>query len=192
MPIYIIEHLEPRIYKWCLIEYKNISRIVGKDNLWFTNIKRKSKASEELKKYGKVIKESLIKLNLKNACVLDPEAGRLLEPTEANSFDYFIFGGILGDYPPRKRTKSELTRFIKNADARNIGEKQFSTDNAVLVVREIAENHKNINDIKLKNKLTIKINDVESIDLPFCYPVINNKPQISPDLVKFLKRKRGF
>ena len=189
MPIYIIEHLEPRIWKWCLIEYKNISKIVGKENLWFTNIKRKNRNLESL---GKVIRESVTKLNLKNICVLDPEAGKLLEPAEAKSFDYFIFGGILGDYPPRKRTKSELTKFIKNAEARNIGEKQFSTDNAVLVVKEIAENHRNLNDLKLKNKLTIKINDIESVDLPFCYPIINGKPQISPELVKFLKRKRGF
>ena len=38
--IYVIEHLEPRIYRWCVIEYKHISKIVGKENLWFTNGKR--------------------------------------------------------------------------------------------------------------------------------------------------------
>jgi ribosome biogenesis SPOUT family RNA methylase Rps3 len=189
MPTYIIEHLEPRIYKWCLIEYKNISRIVGKDNLWFTNIKRKNKNLESL---GKVIKESVSELNLKNACVLDPEAPKLLNPEETKSFDYFIFGGILGDSPPKKRTTPELTSKIKNAEARNIGKEQFSTDNAVLVVKEIAENHKRFDEIKFIDTLTIKINDVESIDLPYRYPIVKDKPQISEELVKFLKRKRGF
>lgn len=102
MPVYIIEHLEPRVFKWCLIEYKNISKIVGKDNLWFTNIKQNSKEAKELTEYGKVIKESAINLNLKNACVLDPEANKTLTKNEAKRFDYFIFGGILGDYPQEK------------------------------------------------------------------------------------------
>lgn len=189
MPTYIIEHLEPRVYKWCLMEYRNISKIVGKENLWFTNIKRKNLNLEEL---GKAIKESVSGLGLKNSCVLDPEAPKILEPKEAKSFDYFIFGGILGDNPPRKRTTPELTSKIKNAEARNIGKEQFSTDNAVLVVKEIAENNKRFEDIKFIDTLTIPINDVESIDLPYRYPIINNKPQISDELVKFLKKKRGF
>lgn len=192
MPIYIIEHLEPRLFKWCLIEYKNISKIVGKDNLWFTNIKRSSKNAKELERYGRVIKESVRNLNLSKFCVLDPEASQTLSPKESKLFDYFIFGGILGDNPPRKRTTPELTSKIRNAEARNIGKKQFSTDNAVFVTKEIVENHKNFDEIKFIDTLTIKINDIESIDLPYRYPIINGKPQISQDLVNFLKRKRGF
>ncbi len=191
MPIYIIEHLEKSIHSWCLIEYENISKIVGKSDLWFTNIKRSSKNAEELKKFGRVMKESAAELNLNNLCILDPEAEKLLVPKEAKSFDYFVFGGILGDYPPRKRTFPELTGKIKNAEARNIGKKQFSTDNAVLVVKQIAKGKK-LSDMQFQDKLTIKINEIESIDLPYCYPLIKGKPQISDELVNYLKRKRGF
>jgi len=28
-----------------------------------------------------------------------------MEPADKNKFDVFIFGGILGDHPPRDRTK---------------------------------------------------------------------------------------
>jgi len=188
MVIYIIEHLEPKVFKWCLLEYKNISKIVGKENLWFTNIKRKNK---NLEKLGKVIKESVTKLNLKNACVLDPETNKTLEPNEANKFDYFVFGGILGDYPPRKRTTPELTAKIKNAEVRNIGKEQFSTDNAVLVTKEITKGTP-LNKMKFQDKLSIKINDIESIELPYSYPIINGKPQISDELVSYLKKKKGF
>jgi ribosome biogenesis SPOUT family RNA methylase Rps3 len=188
MAVYIIEHLEPRIWKWCLIEYKHISEIVGKENLWFTNLKNGSKT---LSCYGKVIRHSVKEINLKNACVLDPKASNLLEPKEAKTFDYFIFGGILGDYPPRKRTKSELTQFIKNVEARNIGKEQFSTDNAVYVTKQIREG-KNLKDMKFKNKLTIKINDIESVDLPYCYPIVNKKPLMSEEIIKYLKKKKGF
>jgi ribosome biogenesis SPOUT family RNA methylase Rps3 len=135
MPVYIIEHLEPRLWKWCMIEYEHISENVGKDNLWFTNVK---KGSKKLEKYGKVMKESVKAMNLKNACILDPEAQATLTPEESSSFDYFIFGGILGDSPPRKRTRERLTQFMKGIEMRNIGKKQFSTDNAVFVTKEIA------------------------------------------------------
>jgi len=191
MPIYVIEHLEPEIYPWCLIEYRNISRIVGKNNLWFTNIKETNKNLENL---GRVISESVISLNLKNACILDPEAGKTLSPNEAKKFDYYIFGGILGDYPPRKRTSQELTSKINaetKAEVRNIGKKQFSTDNAVLVVKEIVSGKK-LSDMKFSDKIVIPINKIESIELPYCYPIVNGKPQISGELVKFLKNKKTF
>ncbi len=40
---FIIEHLEPELYPWCLIEYKHISKIVGKNNLIYTNINKEYK-----------------------------------------------------------------------------------------------------------------------------------------------------
>ena len=94
MPIFIIEHLEPALFPWCLLEYKHISKIVGKRNLWFTNIKDKDK--NKLSKYGKVFTESIkqlinknyhchnVKTHLyftnKNICILDPEAKKTLTP----------------------------------------------------------------------------------------------------------------
>ena len=36
--IYIIEHLDPRLFKWCLGEYKHISRIVGKKKVEIKNV----------------------------------------------------------------------------------------------------------------------------------------------------------
>jgi len=189
--IYVIEHLEPSLFKWCMIEYKHISKIVGKGNLWFTNIKRKSKASNELKKYGEVIMQSVREMKLKDSCVLDPEAKETLTPQNSKKCRYFIFGGILGDYPPRKRTKKELTKFIENAKSYDIGKKQFSTDNAVFVTHEIASGTR-LQDMEFQNKLEIKTGKYESMILPYLYPLVNGKPNISPELVKLIERKKGF
>ncbi|MBX4211996.1 hypothetical protein KW787_00880 [Candidatus Pacearchaeota archaeon] len=178
---YIIEHLEPKVWEWCVIEYKHISKIVGKGNLWFTNT-----TNGKLKKYGKTIRQSVKKLNLENACVLDPEAKKTLTPGEAKKFEYFIFGGILGDHPPKKRTKEELTRFVRYP-ARNIGKDQMSTDNAVAVVHEIVKG-KSIGKMKFKKGLEIKINKVESTFFPYKYLIKNGKPLISKELIKFLKK----
>ncbi|MEM4230732.1 MAG: hypothetical protein QXF25_02555, partial [Candidatus Pacearchaeota archaeon] len=108
MTIYIVEHLEQTLWDWCIYEYENISKIVGRKNLWITNIKNK-KERKKLERFGKAFEESVSKMSLKNICVLDPEANKTLEPKEAKKFEYFIFGGILGDFPPKKRTKAELT-----------------------------------------------------------------------------------
>ena len=185
--IFIIEHLEPRVWNWCKIEYKSISDIVGKENLWFTNIKRKNKYLEGL---GKVFKQSVRELGLKEACVLDPEAKEMLTPKDSEKFKYFIFGGILGDYPPKKRTKKELTQFL-NFETRHIGKKQFPTDNAVLVVKKISQGRR-FEDMEFKENLNIPVNEFLSVDLPFLYVVEDGKPFIRPAIVNYLKKKKGF
>ena len=190
MPIYIIEHLEPRLWPWCVMEYKHISKLVGRKNLWFTNIKQASEA-KKLSKYGEIIPASVSKLNLKHACILDPEAKRTLTPQSARKYSYFIFGGILGDYPPKKRTKKELTNKFKHIPSFNIGKQQMSTDNAVYTVKQIVEG-KSLNKLKFQDELEIKINKIESIILPYRYNLIKGKPIISPELITYLKRKKGF
>jgi len=186
--VYIIEHLEPRVWNWCLIEYRHISKLVGKNNLWFTNIKRKNK---NLEKIGKVIKKSVQELDLDNACILDPEAKETLTPGEAKKFKYYIFGGILGDFPPRKRTEAELTQFMPKTAKRNIGKEQFPTDNAVCVVKEIVSGKK-LSDLKFQDNLDIEINEIESVTLPFRYLLVKGKPLVCPEIVSHMKHKRGF
>ena len=183
-PIIIIEHLEPKLWPWCKIEYESILKIIPKSNLLFTNIKSNYKF---IKRLGKISKKSIKNIKLKNACILDPNAKKTLTPEDTKKFKYFIIGGILGDYPPRKRTKEELTKFMPNTEARNLGKKQFSTDNAVYVLKEIIQGTP-LSSMKFKNKLTIKINEIESIDLPYYYPLINGKPRISEKLIEHLKK----
>ena len=217
MSIYIIEHLEPELFPWCILEYKSISKIVGKNNVWFTNIQKKDVA--KLSKYGKVFVESVKelpnpaacntyiskssfsktrwvggrgkeqKLNKKSICILDPEAPRLLSPKE--KFDFFVFGGILGDNPPRKRTQPELSRFFPEWEKRNIGKAQFSTDNAVFVVHEI-EKGKKFEKMKFQDVISIKTGKYDSVELPYLYPLVNNKGRISRKLVSYIKKHPAF
>ncbi|MFH1711561.1 MAG: SAM-dependent methyltransferase [Nanoarchaeota archaeon] len=187
--VYIIEHLEPKLGRWVLIEYKHISKIIGKRNLWFTNIKHRSKKLERL---GKCFSQSVKDMKLEKACILDPEAKQLLTPSESKRFNYFIFGGILGDYPPKKRTKKELTNQLNfKAKARNIGKKQMSTDNAIYTVSQIAKGKK-FKDLEFKYNLSLKMNKYLTLELPYLYNIVKGKPLISKELVTFLKRKKGL
>lgn len=170
----IIEHLDKRLWKWSLMEYKHASVLIGKKNIIFTNIKTE-KAREKLKDYGTIFKEKIEKLNLKNACVLDPLAKETLKPNE--KFDYLIVGGILGDYPPQKRTKKELTDKL-NFPARNLGKIQMSTNTAAYVAWKII-NGTSIEKMKFK-KLRIKIGKYQEVILPFRY-LIENKKFVLPD-----------
>lgn len=184
-PIFIIEHLEKELYPWCIIEYKHISKKVGKKNLWLTNIRNKD--AKKLAKYGKIINYSVKKLRLDNPCILDPESNEQLTPKKAKQFNYFIFGGILGDYPAKKRTKNELSMHLKRIKKFNLGDRQMSTDNAVYAVSRIIKGIR-LEKIQFKDEIEIKINKVESTILPYRYALIKGKPLISKELVRFLKK----
>jgi len=169
-----------------------MSEEIGKDSIWFTNIKRKDK--KKIEKMGNIFDKSVknIALNLKRVCILDPESDETLKPEDADKFDYFIFGGILGDDPPRKRTGPELTRFMKGCAIRNIGKEQMSTDNAVYTVKKIIIDKNKFEDLKFQDGIEIKKNDIESFILPYRYNLVNGKPYISDKLISFLKKKKDF
>ncbi len=192
-PIYIIEHLEPELFEWCLIEYEHISELVGKDNLWFTNLKTEDN-KKKLSSFGKTFSESVSKLKLSNACVLDPQSDKTLSPSD--NFEYYLFGGILGDHPPKKRTKEELTKFVAHFETRDIGKEQMSTDNAVYTVKQIAENGKKLGELKFVDNVSIELNEFESIELPYRYNLFfesgEEKPFISPKIKQYLIKKQGF
>jgi len=167
---YVIEHFG-KLYKWHLIEYRHISKIVGKKNLIFTNIKGKT---EKLLQLGKVYSKSVSELNLEKTCILDPAAKKTLTPKDCKKIHYLIFGGILGDYPPRKRTKELLTSKLPKAEKRNLGKKQLPTDNAVYVAKEIAKG-KRFSQLKFTSNIEVEIGKKLSVRLPFTYILVNKK-----------------
>ena len=47
-------------------------------------------------------------------------------------------------------------------------------------------------DMKFKDEIEIKVNDVESVILPFRYPIIDGRPSISDKIIDLLKKKKGM
>ena len=128
---------------------------------------------------------------MKRVCILDAEGEKELAPSESRDFDYYVFGGILGDSPPRKRTGPELTVRMSGATVRNLGKEQFPTDNAVYVVKEIVSG-KAMSEMKFADELVIKIKEGEEIIMPFRYVLIDSKPLICKKIFNYLKNKKGF
>ena len=189
---FIIEHLEPELYEWCLIEYEHISKIIGKNNAIFTNIDKNGR--DKLKDYGTVYEESVSDLSFNNICVLSQYAEKTLTANDKNKFQYFVFGGILGDNPAKKRTNAIIDNLKNkkiNFETRNLGNVQMPTDVAVYVTKKILEG-KNINDFKFIDKVEIEINENESVTLPFRYVIDNNKLVINEKLVEHLRKRKEF
>jgi ribosome biogenesis SPOUT family RNA methylase Rps3 len=182
---YVIEHLEPEMYEWCLIEYRHISKIVGKESLIFTNVK---KGAEKLEGLGEVHPESVKELGLKNVCLLDADAKETLSPAD-KKFGYLVFGGILGDNPPQKRTAKHLGSL--KAEQRNLLEKQMPTDTAVFVAKKIIDGTA-IDKINFKDEIEVPTGEGESAIFPFRYVLVDGKPLISEELIEHLKKSDDF
>ena len=191
---FIIEHMELEVYDWCLLEYKHMSKIVGKSNLIFTNVK---KQQSKLKNLGKVHKESIKELlNIypkQEICLLDMDAKTTLTTKDKTNFKYFLFGGILGDNPRKHRTQT-LKSKIKTK-TRNLSQRQMSTDTAVYVTHKILKGKK-LEQLKFTDELEIVLDEnkgaTESVILPFRYVVEKNKVILPPGLIDYLKNKKSI
>ncbi len=184
---YIIEHLEPRLYKWCALEYTHISKLVGKSNLIITNLKTANNKNK-LRNMARCHQRSVAELDLKNVLLLDPSAKQTLKKADTKKYDYLLFGGILGDYPMRKRTKSMLSKL--DLPKRNLGKKQFPTDNAVYVAKQISKGIP-FSKMSFMDGLEIPITPSSSVELPFRYAIKDNRPLISKEVMELI-RKKGF
>lgn len=184
--VFVIEHLEPEVSKWLLFEYTHASEIVGKEKLWFTNVKR-IEDSLKLQPLGKVCSERAFELFTQSkVIVLDPKANSSLNPDDFKGKEAVVIGGILGDHPPRGRTSRLLTATFPGAVVRNIGRFQFSIDGAIYVAKLVGEGTP-LEAIPVKKGLKIKLDDEGEIYLPYAYPIKNGKPLINPKLVEYLR-----
>ncbi|MEK6904650.1 MAG: hypothetical protein AABW87_03585, partial [Nanoarchaeota archaeon] len=51
---------------------------------------------------------------------------------------------------------------------------------------------KKLSDLKFQSGIEVRLNKVESVELPFRYVVINKKPLVNPSLVRHLKNRKEF
>ncbi|KAI5922751.1 SAM-dependent RNA methyltransferase [Camillea tinctor] len=143
------------------------------------------KGEEEEK--GEEGKGGQAKVNPKSrVCLLDPQAERDLSPEDKGVFGVFLFGGILGDDPPRDRT-SELRK--KGFAGRRLGPVQMTTDTAVRVTRMVVEEQFTLNKIPYLDFPDLKFNEHESTQMPFRYVEgPDGKPIMPEGMVDLIKK----
>ncbi|CAH7682306.1 SAM-dependent RNA methyltransferase [Phakopsora pachyrhizi] len=127
-----------------------------------------------------------IQLSLPRVCLLDPKSEVLLEPKDSEEFDLFLFGGILGDDPPRDRT-SQLR--VMGFPTRNLGSVQMTTDTAVLVTKLVVERSIRFEDLRWLDRPELVFGKKESVEMPFRYLADPLNQPVMPTGMRDLIRK---
>jgi ribosome biogenesis SPOUT family RNA methylase Rps3 len=183
-PILVIEHCEPIVSEWLLLEYKHSAKLWNGD-LVFTRVTDK-KTAQILKKLGAIEKKPAKHVFSKKKCiVLDPQAKKALTSHDCAYYDVLIVGGLLGYEKPKGRTK-KLISDTSCFETRNLGPIQLSVDGAVFVIKAISLGIK-LKEIEIAQEIEIVHDSVHSTILPFGYPIIENKVVITPGLVNYLE-----
>lgn len=138
---FIVEHLDPELEAWQLLEYNTISKeckpasrflLSGlpspNTNPGLSSVEQTSTSVDALVASAGIPKERV--------CLLDPKGEKDICPEDGDDFDVFVFGGILGDDPPRDRT-AELR--VKGFKGRRLGKEQLTTDTAARVTRIVVQ-----------------------------------------------------
>ncbi|KAI9796379.1 MAG: hypothetical protein M1835_004232 [Candelina submexicana] len=185
--IYVVEHLDPELGPWSALEYRSIAEETNATGSRFclTSVSPSLQVPQELRGLrGLEIKvesvEQLFATEKEKVCLLDPTASKELNPNDGDNFDIFLFGGILGDDPPRDRT-SELRR--KGFEGRRLGPKQMTTDTAVRVTRTVVQDKAvALADIPYIDHPELQIDEHESSEMPFRYMTDRNNQPITPEV----------
>ena len=102
---FVVEHLDPELGPWSALEYKTIAEESRQAACRFilSSVPSSLLQSQDLKDLQTVGAEARSDsvetyfIHRKDRiCLLDPAAKQELEPADANHFDVFLFGGILG------------------------------------------------------------------------------------------------
>ncbi|KAK2813063.1 hypothetical protein FQN49_008331, partial [Arthroderma sp. PD_2] len=140
---FVVEHLDPELGPWSALEYRCIARELGNAGSKFmlTSVQESLRLPPNLASQSNLgvehqSVEELFSDRKSAICLLDPAATTELSPSDGGEFQIFLFGGILGDHPPRDRT-SELRQ--KGYACRRLGPKQMTTDTAVRVTRMVTQ-----------------------------------------------------
>lgn len=200
---YIIEHMEQDFSQWVTLEYAQIIRDIGAENLILSSLPEGTTESE--------IPEKLLHMGLRwttkdlnhlteefkdlqplqngRVCLLDPRADQDLQPAETEQFDYFVFGGILGDHPPRDRTTEIKVAYPDLVVGRRLGDKQMTTDTAIRTTQQIIEKGKKFQDIHFIDYPEFRFSKNEATEMPFRYILdAQNNPILPEGMLALIKR----
>ncbi|KAK4191505.1 hypothetical protein QBC35DRAFT_512601 [Podospora australis] len=187
---YIVEHLDEELGPWSELEYIAIAKESQQagSKFFLSSLPPAFKVPEALAAIPAFTAENrgveeLYEGQKSRVCLLDPAGKSDLAPEDGDKFDVFLFGGILGDDPPRDRT-SELRK--KGFEGRRLGPVQMTTDTAVRVTRLVVEGKTPLKDIEYLDHPELKFNEHESTEMPFRYVKGEDGKPIMPAVIKFI------
>ncbi|PCH36884.1 DUF431-domain-containing protein [Wolfiporia cocos MD-104 SS10] len=187
---YVVEHMEEdeesskAIPRWVELEYMHMRSLAGTGaHVEFTHLSQSScktlsslfsdtaeredtaEASTHTISVMELMKQRGVPIE--KVCLLDPRAEKELSPSDGDGeFEWFLFGGILGDDPPRDRTGELRVLGFPN---RHLGPVQMTTDTALGVTKLVVQDKIPLSKIPYVDHPTIVFNSKESVEMPFKY-----------------------
>lgn len=179
--------MEEGFSEWVILEYSQIIRDVGRENLILTSLPASTTEADipqQLKDLGLIwTTEECVTidggLKKESVCLLDPAAETDLLPLDAEKFEYFVFGGILGQHPRVDRTG--ILREKYGFAGRRLGALQMTTDTAIRTTKIIIEKQTEFQDIAFIDYPEIKFNKYESTEMPFRYVLDDKGEPVLPN-----------
>jgi ribosome biogenesis SPOUT family RNA methylase Rps3 len=112
---FVVEHLDPELEEWSALEYSSIASESHASGAQFllssvpTSLKLPAnlQGAKGLNVETRGIEEIYADKKDK-VCLLDPAASKDLSPEDGETFDIFLFGGILGQYPRPSKQKAAM------------------------------------------------------------------------------------
>jgi ribosome biogenesis SPOUT family RNA methylase Rps3 len=137
---FIVEHMDPELESWQVLEYSTIAKECAESSSQFilSGLPKAVPELAQVEQSPQSVDDLVSSANIpkERVCLLDPRGESDLAPEDGDKFDVFVFGGILGDDPPRDRT-AELR--VKGFGGRRLGKEQLTTDTAARVTRIVVQ-----------------------------------------------------
>lgn len=125
-------------------------------------------------------------------CLLDSEASEELSFEDVKKFDFFLFGGILGNVDEFDFDRTSVLR-VKGYPTRRLGSMQMTTDTAVRVSKMILCDNIPFPTISFVDRPEFQINETEKLVMDFRYVRgVDGEPLICPRVLELLKDDFDF
>lgn len=183
-----------------------MSNLVGKDQLLITNFPFEPVSYAQCTPQS--VNDFLKNVPLERICLLDSEATETLSPADSQNFDYFLFGGILGNGKLRCSKVFSLSiplvdEFdfdrtsvlrVRGFPTRNLGNMQMTTDTAVRVSKMILIDGATFPEIPFVDRPEFEVQgQQERLVMNFRYVADEQgEPLICPEVLALLKEDFEF
>jgi len=187
----VVDNMEVRASKWAVEEYVESSRVaksIGAE-FYVSGIITPELEALLARRGVELLLDSRSLCNRPDSILLDLWAEKTLDPLEVWGAKCFVIGGIMGDHPPRGRTRLLYDKY-PYAAKRNLGRLQFSVDGAVKMLAKIlAGMHVNEAEIIYPVSLEVKGHlGTVIVELPYAYPAESGRPMIAEGVRRLLER----
>lgn len=172
-----------------------MKKIVGADKLMITNFPNEIDFESDRWKGIRFLKSSINDINIpiERICLLDSEATSELTPSDCENFDYFLFGGILGNVDEFDFDRTSVLR-VKGFPTRSLGSMQMTTDTAVRVSKMILIDSIPFDSIRFVDRPEFPIEgETEKLVMNFRYVKDEDgEALICPEILELLKEDFDF